>query len=223
MSNSLSSRVARVIAGGVHAIVDRIEDLAPIQVLEQSTRELDAVTDEVRTELGQAIANRHLLQQQHQKLNAEHEALHDSVALALSSAKEELAKQGIARQIDIEAQLPVLEASLAESVSREQQLSGFVDALMGKKREMQTAIRDLQEAIQRANQTPATNHAQASTIQGKVQGIQSNFDRSYQRQANGIGNASGTTVEQAAQLNELSEMVRQRKINERLAVIKGGN
>jgi phage shock protein A len=220
MNNSLASRVARVIAGGMHAIVDRIEDLAPIHVLEQSTRELEEVTDEVRSELGQAIANRHLLQQQHLKLNSEHEALHDSIVVALGSGKEDLAKHGVARQIDIEAQLPVLELSLAESVSREQQLSGFVDALLGKKREMQSAIHDLQEATQRANQVPAANRITSNRIEGKVQNIQDSFDRSYQRQATGIGGASGLSIQETANLNELSDLVRERKINDRLAQIK---
>ncbi len=220
MNNSLASRVARVIASSVHAIVDRIEDIAPIQVLEQSVRELDDVTNEVRTELGQAIANRHLLQQQHQKLNSEHEALHDSIGLALKSNKDELAKNGISRQLDIEAQLPILETSLGESVAREQQLTGYVDALLGKKREMHAAIKDLQEALQRAQQMPSAHAVNTNSTQSKVQAIQDNFDRSYERQSNGLNNASGTNLEQSTQLNELNDLVRQKKINDRLALIK---
>jgi phage shock protein A len=220
MNNSLASRVARVIAGGVHAIVDRIEDLAPLQVLEQSIRELDDITNEVRTELGQAIASRHLLQQQHLKLNAQHESLHTSIAVALSQGKDDLAKSGVARQIDIEAQLPILESSLAESVQREQQCSSYVDALMGKKREMQEAIQQLAKAkSDLLSSTP--NSKPHNPVEAKVGAVQDAFDRSYQRQASGVAGASGVSLAQSSQLGELSELVREQKIAQRFASIKG--
>jgi phage shock protein A len=220
MNNSLASRVARVIAGGVHAIVDRIEDLAPLHVLEQSIRELDDITDEVRTELGQAITSRHLLQQQHLKLNTQHEALHESIAVALAQGKDDLAKSGVARQIDIEAQLPILESSLAESVKREQECSSYVDALMGKKREMQEAIGQLAKAkSELASSAPISKSN--STVDAKVGAVQDAFDRSYQRQASGVAGASGVGLKQSAQLGELNDLVREQKIAQRFASIKG--
>ncbi len=220
MNNSLSSRVARVIAGGVHAIVDRIEDLAPLQVLEQSIRELDEITNEVRTELGQAITSRHLLQQQHLKLNTQHEALHESISVALSQGKDDLAKSGVARQIDIEVQLPILESSLAESVQREQQCSSYVDALMGKKREMQDAIQQLAKAKSDLLSSAPISKPH-NPVEAKVGAVQDAFDRSYQRQASGVASASGVSLKQSAQLGELSDLVREQKIAQRLASIKG--
>jgi phage shock protein A len=220
MNNSLSSRVARVIAGGVHAIVDRIEDLAPLQVLEQSIRELDEITNEVRAELGQAITSRHLLQQQHLKLNTQHEALHESISVALSQGKDELAKSGVARQIDIEAQLPILESSLAESVQREQQCSSYVDALMGKKREMQDAIQQLAKAKSDLLSSVLSSKPH-NPVEAKVGAVQDAFDRSYQRQASGVASASGVSLKESAQLGELSDLVREQKIAQRLASIKG--
>jgi phage shock protein A len=44
MVHNLRSRVARVIAGGAQALLDKIEDAAPVAVLEQSIRELELVT-----------------------------------------------------------------------------------------------------------------------------------------------------------------------------------
>ena len=114
MSDTLRQRVSRVIAGGAHALLDKIEDAAPVAMLEQSVREVESIADEVRSELGRTVANRHLAQQQHLHLNREHEQLGASIEQALQSGREDLAKPAIARQIDIEAQLPVLESSLAE-------------------------------------------------------------------------------------------------------------
>jgi phage shock protein A len=208
-----------VIAGGVHALVDRMEDLAPVQVLEQSIRELDDITNEVRTELGQAITSRHLLQQQHVKLNSEHESLYESISVASTQGKDDLAKSGIARQIDIEAQLPILESSLAESIHREQECSSFVDALLGKKREMQDAI---QRLIKAKTSIVASAHSRPfqSSIESKVGAVQNAFGRSFQRQAPGLNSASGVDLKQTSRLAELSDLVRERKISERFASIK---
>src|SRR4051812_3928247 len=105
MADSLRTRVARVIAGGAHALLDRIEDAAPVAMLQQNVREVDQITDEVRSELGRAVANRHLAQQQHLHLNKEHDTLSASIATALAGGRDDLAKPAIARQLDIEAQL----------------------------------------------------------------------------------------------------------------------
>lgn len=220
MSDSLRQRVSRVIAGGAHALLDKIEDQAPVAMLEQSVREVEGIADEVRSELGRVVANRHLAQQQHLNLNKEHEQLSVSIAQALESGREDLAKPAIARQIDIEAQLPVLEASLAELGSQEKELSGFVDALMGKKREMQTAIRDFEQSRQAAESAALRGAGSGTPVSSKLQAAQSAFDRTYQRQT-GLDLAErGATLEQAAKLKELGDLVRENKINERLAALK---
>ena len=150
MADNLRTRVARVIAGGAHALLDRIEDAAPVAMLDQAVREVDQVTDEVRAELGRVVANRHLAQQQHVSLNKEHDTLSASITTALASQRDDLARPAIARQLDIEAQLPVLEGSLSDLAQQEKELSGYVDALMGKKREMEKAIRDLEASRRNA-------------------------------------------------------------------------
>jgi phage shock protein A len=220
MSDTLRQRVSRVIAGGAHALIDKIEDAAPVAMLEQSVREVDAITDDVRTELGRVVANRHLAQQQHLNLNKEHEQLGAAITEALGSDREDLAKPAIARQIDIEAQLPVLETSLAELAVQEKELTGFVDALMGKKREMQTAIRDFEASRAKAESTAARGASPASTVGAKLNAAQSAFDRTYQRQTGLDAAGRGASLEQAAKLKELGDLVRENKINERLAALK---
>lgn len=220
MSDSLRQRVSRVIAGGAHALLDKIEDSAPVAMLEQSVREVEGIADEVRSELGRVVANRHLAQQQHLNLNKEHEHLSVSIGQALDSQREDLAKPAIARQIDIEAQLPVLEASLAELASQEKELSGFVDALMGKKREMQAAIRDFEQSRQAAESAALRGAGTGTPVASKLQAAQSAFDRTYQRQTGLDLAGRGTSLEQAAKLKELGDLVRENKINERLAALK---
>lgn len=222
MPDTLRTRVARVIAGGAHALLDKLEDAAPVAMLEQSVRELDAVTDEVRTELGRVAANRHLAQQQHRNLNAEHDSLAASLATALSGRRDDLARPAIARQLDIEAQLPILESSLSQFAQEEKELTGFVDALMGKKREMEKAIADF-EASRRAMQSAVSKHGPSATQAGvKAEAVQSAFDRTFRRQTGLDAAARGASLEQASRLRELNDLVRENKISERLAALKAG-
>ena len=220
MSDSLRQRVSRVIAGGAHALLDKIEDAAPVPLMEQSVREVEAIADEVRAELGKAVANRHLAQQQHLNLNKEHEQLSGSIGEALEAGREDLAKPAIARQIDIEAQLPVLESSLAELAAQEKELSGFVDALMGKKREMRVAIADFERSRQAADSAALRGVGTGTPVASRLHAAQSAFDRTYQRQTGLDAAGRGATLEQAAKLKELGDLVRENKINERLAALK---
>lgn len=220
MADTLRQRVSRVIAGGAHALLDKIEDAAPVAMLEQSVREVEGIADEVRSELGRTVANRHLAQQQHLNLNKEHELLGASIHEALNNGREDLTKPAIARQIDIEAQLPVLEGSLAELAAQEKELTGFVDALMGKMREMQTAIREFEQTRQQADSAANRGAGIATPVGAKLHAAQSAFDRTYQRQTGLDAAGRGATLEQAAKLKELSELVRENKINERLAALK---
>lgn len=220
MADTLRQRVARVIAGGVHALLDKLEDAAPVAMLEQSVREIDSIVDEVRAELGRAVVNRHLSQQQNFNLNQEHQQLESSIIEALNHHREDLAKPAIARQIDIEAQLPVLENSLADLGQQEKELTGYVDALLSKKREMQNAIHALEQARQQAQSAAARGLGAATPVGAKLEAAQSSFDRVYQRQTGLDATSRGASLEQSAKLKELNDLVRENKINERLAALK---
>jgi phage shock protein A len=219
MADPLRIRVARIIASGAHALLDKIEDVAPVAILEQSVREVESITDEVRGELGRCVANRHLAKQQHLNLNKEHDSLGESIASALVASREDLAKPAISRQIDIEAQLPVLESSLGDLAIQEAELSGFVDALMGKKREMETAIREFEDSRKIA-EIASSGSGDTGSVQNKLAAAQSVFDRTYSRQTGLDGVARGASLQQAAKIKELNDLVRENKINERLAALR---
>lgn len=221
MSETLKNRVGRIIAGSVHALLDRMEDQAPEAMMEQSIREADAVIDDVRHELGIVSANRHLSQQQHASLNGQHAKLASQVEDALSSGREDLARAAVARQLDIEAQLPVLETTLGEFTRQEAELQGYVAALLAKKREMQDAVSDFRKSrAAAASALPAVAGAAGSSTEQRIDSVTGAFDRIYERQTGLSGTARGQSLQQAAQLKELDDMVRDNKIAERLAQLK---
>lgn len=221
MSEALKTRVGRVIAGSVHALIDRIEDQAPEAMMEQSIREADAVIDDVRHELGVVSANRHLSQQQHASLNSQHAKLAAQIDEALTGGREDLARAAVARQLDIEAQLPVLESTLGEYTRQEGELQGYVAALLAKKREMQEALSEFRKSRAAAAATvSAKGGAAGGTAEQRIDSVTGAFDRIYERQTGLSGTARANSLQQTAQLKELDDMVRDNKIAERMAQLK---
>lgn len=221
MADTLKTRVGRVIAGSVHALLDKIEDQAPEAMMEQSIREADGVIDEVRHELGLLSANRHLSQQQHATLNGHHATLAAQIDEALAQGREDLVHAAVARQLDIEAQLPVLEATLGEQTRQEAELQGFVAALLAKRREMETALAEFRRS-RVAAVGPGGGGAAPSTAEHRMDKVTGAFDRVYERQTGLTGTARSVGLQQAAQLKELDDLVRNNKIAERLAQLKAG-
>jgi phage shock protein A len=218
MSETLRTRVGRIIAGSVHAILDKVEDQAPEAMMEQAAREIDQVATDVRAELGKAAANRHLAQAQHAELNSRHLELAGQIEQAIVGKREELARAAVARQLDIEAQIPVLENTLAELSNQETELKGYLDALLAKRREMQDAVSQYRASRDKAQS--AASAAAGSRTDGRVDNATSAFDRIYARQTGLTPAAHGATMEQAAKLKELDDLVRNNKIEERLAKLR---
>lgn len=220
MADSLKTRVGRVIAGGVHALLDRLEDQAPAAVMEQALRDADSVIDDVRHELGIVAANRHLSQQQHASLNGQHARLAEQIDQAMAQGRDELVRAAVARQLDIEAQLPVLENTLSEHVLQERELQGFVAALLAKKREMADALSEFRKS--RAAAVLASSSDAGAGAEQRIGAVTDAFDRLYERQTGLTATTRSGNLQQAAQLKELDELVRDNKIAERIAQLKAG-
>lgn len=218
MADSLKTRVGRIIAGSMHALVDHLENHTPLAVMEQSLREADAVIGEVRHELGRTSANRHLAQQQHAHLNGQHGQLAEQIDQALAAGREDLARAAVARQLDIEAQIPVLETTLADFARQESELTGYVAALLAKQREMADALEGFRHSRASAAQAPAAPPGSAS----RMDAVTGAFDRLYARQTGLSGTDRSHTLDQAAKLKELDDLVRDHKIAERMARLKTG-
>ena len=186
----------------------------------QSIREVDRLIDEVQHELGQSAANRHLAQQQHVTLKQKHLDLTVQIEEAIALGRDDLAKPAIARQLDIEAQLPVIETTLANCGNQESELKGYVDALRGKKREMSEALAQFQTSREKMNSpTPMGAHSSAGIKLDKA--VQS-FDTVFERQTGLSSQARQTDMTELSKLKHLEDLVRNNKIEARLAQIKAG-
>ncbi len=224
MSESLTSRVGRLIAGSFHAIVDAVENAAPESVMEQAIREIDSAVADVRADLGTVEAQRHLTAKRLAEDSARQEQLGEQARLALDQDREDLARAAVERQIDLEAQLPVLESRLAELAEDKARLEGYISALQAKKREMREALADYRRV--REQQASASGTATGSSqagehVQGRADRAADAFDRIFQRQT-GLKGTSGAGADQAAKLAELEELALKNRVAERLAQLKAG-
>jgi phage shock protein A len=218
MTDTIATRVTRVIGGSVHALLDVVENAAPEATMAQAIREVDQAIDEVRSELGRVEATKHLATSSLNKLNSHKETLAEQIEIAMAKGDEALARAGIAKQIDIDDQMPVLQRSLQDTIGRGNELEGYIAALLAKKREMESALQDFIAARAAAAGPPGTT-ASGSTAQGKVDRAGSAFDRVLSRET-GIAGATSAINADASKLRELQDLARTHRIDERLAALK---
>ena len=221
MSETLSRRVGRLVSGGFHALIDAAENLAPEAVMNESIREIERAVDEVRTELGKVLAQKHLAAKKMADESNRHEAIDANLQAAVAAGRDDLAEAGIAEQMDIEARLPVLENTIADCAAQEKELEGFIAALQAKKREMQQQLQDWRAAQQSvgAGKAAGGNGSDLNRIARDAEKSGNAFDRVMGRQ-NSVHNS--TDAAQLAKLKELEDLSRNNRIAERLAALKAG-
>lgn len=220
MSESITRRVARLVSGSVNALVDAVENSAPETVMEQAIREIDTAIADTRAELGQQVAQKHLASKKLMEENNRHEALTEQLDVAVANGRDDLAEAGIAEQMDIEARIPVLEATIADASAKEKELEGFVQALQAKKREMQAELSSFMQAQQAKVNAAAAVTQQGETAADKAGRASDAFGRVLEK-ASGIAGRD-TSMANAGKLAELDELARQNRVAERLAALKAG-
>jgi phage shock protein A len=217
VTDGITTRVTRIISGSVHALLDAVEDAAPEAVMAQAIREVDQAIDDVRAELGRVEAAKHLATSSLNKLNTQNEELSRQIEIAMAKGDEGLARVGVAKQVDIEDQIPVLQRSLQDAKDRGTELEGYVSALLAKKREMESALQDFIAAT--ASSTSPSGGTPANRTQGKVDRAGSAFDRVLARQT-GVAGVTSAVNADAHRLRELQDLARNHRIEERLAALK---
>ena len=219
MTENITSRVGRIISGGLHQLVDAVENAAPETVMEQAIREIDSAIEDVRAELGKELATKHLASKRLTDAEVKHTDLSAKITVAIQENREDLAEAAIAQQLDLEAQRPVLEKTIRECDEKERELEGFISALQAKKREMKEELREFRQSRARTSAAPAAAGQPATaSLESRVAHAESAFDRIQEKQTNLSGLRSDLRT--ASQLAELEELARKNRIQERLAAAK---
>ncbi len=152
--------------------------------------------------------------------NRRHEILGEQIASAVALDRDDLAEAGIAEQLDIEAQIPVLERAIAEAGDQELEFEGFIKALQAKKRELKAELRRFAESRHSAG--GGSEQASPEGVAARVARAESAFDRMVEKQTGLPGGREGADAGHASKLAELEKLARGNRVKERLAALKSG-
>ncbi len=221
MKTRIANRVGRIISGSIHALIASLEGTAPEAIMEQAIREVDAVIDEVKQQLGTELASKHLATKRLLQKNAEHETLADQIHAALDAGRQDLGEAAVGRQLDIEAQIPVLEETIRNCCEQEKELENYILALQAKKREMHQELITFRESAKKTASPSSCGRPETQndvTTDKRIEEATSAFDRMLAKGSEQL--LDTTNTQQSVQLAELEVLSRKNRIKERLALLR---
>ncbi|MDQ8181263.1 PspA/IM30 family protein [Pelagicoccus sp. SDUM812005] len=223
MNDSISSRIGRIITGTAYSIVSKIEGLAPETVLEQAISEVDHVLDEVRAALGGITAQKHHVSKTMARLNHEHAELEEQVVVAYNQGRKDLVESALARQTDIEDQLPALEGQLGRLSKQESDHSQALTGLIAKRNEMEDELQEFIDSRKR-DAAPVSDtdaeFARPDSALWKAERADGVFSRVIHR-TTGINRSSlKSNSRESAKLVELANLSRNAKIEAKLKALE---
>ncbi len=210
-NEGILSRMGRLIAGLANAAVDKAEGSNKIVIVEQALREIDAAAEEARVDIGQARAEEYRILSRRDEIGDDLTKLEEKIRTAISAAREDLAKAGVARQIDLESQLAALDKALAGARTDLEEGQQALQAVLATRREAEARLADLKRSIAQFPENKASGLAKASPVDGAA------------RAAAAVSRATGVpggNHSDSAELDELDRLHRDRAIEARLAEFK---
>ena len=217
MSESLLSRVRRIVSGSLNQMVAAAENAAPETVMSEAIREIESAVNEVRDELGKVRAQKHNANRRLVAENNRHEELSEKIKLALDEDRVDLAEAAAATQLDIEAQIPFLESTISDCDEREKELENYILALRARMREMESELDQMKAAAaESAKVSGASVDPDVATgeVDRAVERASAAFDRVLK---DATGSPAATSDADPQKMAELEEMARKNRIQERLA------
>jgi phage shock protein A len=217
MSEGLIKRISRLVSASANSLVDSIESAAPQMVMEEAIREIEAATKDVRIQLGKLEASKYLSTQTLNKDNEKHAELQAQIEVAVQQSRDDLAEVAIAKQMDIEAMIPVIEKNIAEDDAEIKELESYISALQAKKREMEESLNEFIKASEHIDNSAYSDGGTSTNVSTRVDGATSVFNRVA---GGAIGVDTNTKLADEKKLAELETLTRNNRIKERLAKVK---
>ncbi|MBL8587574.1 MAG: hypothetical protein JNK46_03510, partial [Methylobacteriaceae bacterium] len=144
--------------------------------------------------------------------------LTEKAQFALGQERDDLAEAALSRQVDLEAQIPLLEATRAEAEAEEAKLESCVAALVARKAEMEADLAAFESARRSAIFEECAPERDKG-VEKRVAAAEGAFDRAMKAQ-DGAGGPTRADRDTAGKLAELDRLGRHAKIAERLAALK---
>ncbi len=211
LHEGILARMGRLLAAIASQTIDNAENNNKVALVKQAIREIDAGADEARHALGKSRAEEFRLKRRREELDAEVVRLNEKIRLAIAENRDDLARAGVARQIDLESQQIALERAMDFIELEIEEQTKALQAMLGARREAEVRLTELEQSL--IQQSPA------ETGRGAAQTKTISADRAMAAIARVTG-VPASSVLGDKELDELDRLHRENEIAARLERIK---
>lgn len=206
MTETIFSRVARLLSARVEDSIDRMEQAGGVAVMREAIREVDRAIDDVRADHEAAAVRRLQAARQQKMLHERCGQLGEKAKFALAESREDLAQAAVSRQIDFEQEAgkltKVQEGAHAEEVRLEESLV----VLKARKLEMEDRLAAL--IVSKADAPMGSESAlhPKPSVETKVARAEQAFDRAMGGSGGaGFTRADAQTIQRVAEIDSLQK------------------
>jgi hypothetical protein len=211
LHEGILARMGRLLAAIASQTIDNAENSNKVAMVKQAIREIDAGADEARYALGKSRAEEFRLKRRREQLDAEASSLMEKIRLAIAENRDDLARAGVARQIDLESQGLALERAMDFIDLEIDEQTKALQAMLGARREAEVRLADLEASL--------LNHAPLETGRAAPTTHTVSPDRAMAAIARVTG-VPASSVLGDRELDELDRLHREKEIAARLERIK---
>jgi phage shock protein A len=211
LHEGILARMGRLLAAIASQTIDNAENSNKVAMVKQAIREIDSGADEARYALGKSRAEEFRLTRRRKELDKETAALTEKIRLALADNREDLARAGVARQIDLESQDLALERAMDFIELEIDEQTKALQAMLGARREAEGRLADLELSL--------SQHAPVETGKAAAATKSISPDRAMAAIARVTG-VPASSVLGSNELDELDRLHREKEIAARLERIK---
>ena len=211
LHEGILARMGRLLAAIASQTIDNAESSNKVALVKQAIREIDAGAEEARYALGKSRAEEFRLKRRREELDGETVNLTEKIRLAIAENREDLARAGVARQIDLESQGIALERATDFIELEIDEQTKALQAMLGARREAESRLADLQASL--------VQQALTETNRGSSATNTISADRAMAAIARVTG-VPASSVLGDKELDELDRLHREKEIAARLERIK---
>ena len=217
MTESIFSRVKRMVSGNVEDMVDSMERAGGASVMRQAIREVDQVVAEAKTERDEATAQR-LQAVRQQRMYAERlEDMQEKAQYAMDQGRDDLAEAALHRQMDFEAQKAKLSDIETQAAEQERQMEESLASLEIRKAHLEEELKHFETARADADLESCHPESKGADAVRRVERAETAFTRAMNGAGGTTDIAKGEHIKKVA---EIDTMRKQSEIEERMEALR---
>ena len=219
MSESIFSRISRILSASVEDAIDRLEAAGGPAVMREAVREAERAIDQAKAELESITVRRLQAARQQQLLAKRIEDLGGKAAFAVDEGREDLAEAALSRQIDFETQARALDDVQAQVRVEEAELEAGLAALVARKGQMEEALAAFE--VSKGEAGNGSGSMRREHTPGQRLDV---AEKAFERAMKGVGGVGFTPAEAGTihRVAEIDALQKSAAVAQRLAALKGG-